>query len=389
MAIHIGNMARGKHTSSPRRILGSIVLTAKSDQGTPVRITHLVPDCSSQWVICRNVTRRSSIEHIERNAIAFPTGEGLEYISIINDNFLSYISLDRCTSSCNDGSTLSFLSATTLDNTSWSDVKKVVDKVHRHVCGHASFTDYKLLLERNGLWNNVIAAYLTEVVNGCTACRSTSVPQPSRKVSISSLSKNFNEILCVDHLYLEDILLVHFIDLVTRYSGSYAVTSTNLEEAVTPFEACWLSPFCYPDSIRADKAFQICAFKQYADKLGIPIDPVPPGRHSKNAIESKHNIIRSIFLRLKEDAGTGFDPKIAAYKAVSISNDLYGNGTMSAFELGKGFCNPVATKPNDTVVPDEIRDPRDQLQARRKLALIMRSKSVIDEPLSVSDTVKV
>lgn len=116
---------------------------------------------------------------------------------------------------------------------------------------------------------------------------------------------------------------------------------------------------------------------------------MPPGRHSKNAKEFKHNIIRSIFLRLNEDAGTDFDSKLAAYKAVSISNDLYGNDAMSAFESAKGFRSPVAAERSDTVVPDDIRDARDQLQARRKLALILRSKAVKEVPLSVGDLVEV
>lgn len=106
------------------------------------------------------------------------------------------------------------------------------------------------------------------------------------------------------------------MDLVSRYSSAHVVTSINLKEAVIAFEAPWVSQFWYPDSIRADKAFQVGTFKEYAEKLYIPIHPVLPGRHSKNAIESKHSIIRTIFIRLKEAAGEDFDPKLAAYKAV-------------------------------------------------------------------------
>lgn len=62
---------------------------------------------------------------------------------------------------------------------------------------------------------------------------------------------------------------------------------------------------------------------------------------------------------------------------------------MSAFESAKGFRSPVAAKPSDTVVPDDIRDARNQLQARRKFALILRSKAVKEVPLSVGDLVEV
>ena len=127
-----------------------------------------------------------------------------------------------------------------------------------------------------------------------------------------------------------------------------------MKEAIVAFEASWVWQFWYPDSIRADKASQVGDFKEYAEKIGIPIHPVPPGRHSKNAIESKHNIIRTVFLRLKEAAADDFNPILGTYKAVSISNDLYGNDTMSAFELAKGFSCPVSAKPIDNVVPDDI-----------------------------------
>eukprot|EP00737_Agarophyton_chilense_P004521 gb/GEZJ01005755.1/.p1 GENE.gb/GEZJ01005755.1/~~gb/GEZJ01005755.1/.p1 ORF type:complete len:279 (-),score=33.01 gb/GEZJ01005755.1/:824-1660(-) len=185
------------------------------------------------------------------------------------------------------------------------------------------------------------------------------------------------------------MLQMHLMDLITRYSSALVVTSTSLTEAIFAFEASWLSQFWYPDSIRADKAFQVGSFKRYAKKLGIPIHRVPPGRHSKNAIVSKHNIFRSIFINLKEDAGSEFDPKVAAYKPLCISNDLYGNNTLSAFELAKGFSNPIAAEPNKTAIPDDVRIARDQLQERRKLALILRSNSVTEPPIAVGDFVEV
>lgn len=90
-----------------------------------------------------------------------------------------------------------------------------------------------------------------------------------------------------------------------------------------------MSEFCYPDSIQVDKALKVGLFKDYIDRLGIPVQPVPPGRHSKNAIESKQYVISSVSLPLKEAAGEDFGPMVRAYKAKSISNDLFGNDTIS------------------------------------------------------------
>lgn len=73
-----------------------------------------------------------------------------------------------------------------------------------------------------------------------------------------------------------------------------------------------------------------------------------------NHIESKHNIIRSIFIRLKEQNGDSFVPEIAAYQAFTISNEIHGNNITSAFEIAKGFTKPLKTKQMDTVVPRDV-----------------------------------
>lgn len=80
----------------------------------------------------------------------------------------------------------------------------------------------------------------------------------------------------------------------------------------------------------------------------------PPGRQRKNLIELKHNKIRSIYLRLKYAAWDQHNSRLASYKAVSISNDLYGNDTLSAFELAKGFTKPAMSNTALSLVPDDV-----------------------------------
>lgn len=140
----------GRQASPDRRITGSTVLTAISDNGNPVKVTRLVLKGSSQWVIGRNVTRKANKEHLERNSLAFFVDRNMDYIYMVDHEFLSYILLDSFIANRNDASTLSYLSAVTAHNMPWEVVRKVIDRVHRHVCGHATLTDYKLFLERKG-----------------------------------------------------------------------------------------------------------------------------------------------------------------------------------------------------------------------------------------------
>lgn len=61
----------GPHASASRKILGSVVLTAKVDRGNDVKIRHVVVDGSSQWVIRRNLTSKTNILYAHTNVIQF------------------------------------------------------------------------------------------------------------------------------------------------------------------------------------------------------------------------------------------------------------------------------------------------------------------------------
>ena len=47
----------------------------------------------------------------------------------------------------------------------WSELKSIVDKIHKHVCGHASLSDIQVLLQLNNMWTTEIEKYLNRVVN--------------------------------------------------------------------------------------------------------------------------------------------------------------------------------------------------------------------------------
>lgn len=74
---------------------------------------------------------------------------------------------------------------------------------------------------------------------------------------------------------------------------------------------------------------------------------------------------------------------------MTIANDFYGNDTMSAFELAKGFTHPTTSNPLDLTVPDDVRQSCDELPLRRKLDLILKSKDLHKVPLSVGDIVEI
>eukprot|EP00178_Gracilaria_changii_P016470 TRINITY_DN4728_c0_g1_i1.p1 TRINITY_DN4728_c0_g1~~TRINITY_DN4728_c0_g1_i1.p1 ORF type:complete len:805 (-),score=91.02 TRINITY_DN4728_c0_g1_i1:529-2943(-) len=389
----------GDHSSEARPILGSIVLSLRTNLDNIVYIRHLVIQCSSQWVIGRNVTQHCNILHQGRNVLQLPSAESTaDEISLVNHDMHCYtphLSFTFRSHPMSNAHMTRLFCATatiggTLDNHQWSKVKHIVDKVHKHVCGHATYTDIKTLLQRNQLWDDTIEKYLSRTLEECTSCTTTARPQPPRKVSISSMSRAFNEVVCVDHMFLDEVCVFHVMDAASRYSAGLIVPNTSMAIAISAFETVWISPLWIPDAVLFDPAFHNDLFTSYIQSLGIHPRPIPPRRHNKNILEFKHKVIRDIFESLKHasSSSTPTPLPLLIQQSLRICNDLYGNDVLSAYELAKGFTRPVVSTSTPTPVPAEMVEAHQSLVAKRKLTLILRSKATTEIPLSVGDMVQ-
>lgn len=272
--------------------------------------------------------------------------------------------------------------------TSWDSVKKVVDRVHRHVCGHATFSDMRTLLIRNRLWSNEVQHYLSQTVSECVSCKASSTPPPNRRVSLSSLNRQLNEVVCVDHFHLDGVTLFHAMDTATRFSSAYVVESTGLDQAVLAFESCWLSQFWPPTCIHADTGFCKGEFAEMTKLYDIKLRPTPPNRHQKNMLEPRHGPIRSIFIRLRHASPTEPLP-VLALRAVRVSNDIYGSDVISAYEAAKGYTRPINSCMPPVPVDHELVEAHSNLVARRKLTRILRSHSLTEHNFRLGDLVEV
>lgn len=387
----------GCHSSPAKRILGSTILNFKSDNDRIVAVRHIIVDGSSPWVIGRNVTRECNIIHISGHFLRLPKlNNQIDRITMIDHDHHSYIPLESVMLP-NDGSDntckLAGFSArargiNNIDQMEWPVLKRILDKVHVHVCGHASFSDIKTLLQRNNLWNHATEHYVTETVKQCPHCLKSVCPKPSRKVSLSLLDKTFNYRIYIDHFYLDDVRLLHIMDGSTRYSACQITRSTSMDDSIIAFQSAWLNHHWPPTSIQADQAFSSQTFKDFVAKLGSELRIIPPRRHSKNVLEPKHGTIRSIFTRLKS-SNPDADKQLLALQSVRVSNDMYGNDVISSFELCRGFSKPVLPMSSPVEIPDDIRNAHDELIAKRKLNLILRSKSSTKPELSVGDNVQI
>lgn len=89
----------------------------------------------------------------------------------------------------------------------WSDLRRVVDKVHRHTCGLASFSDTRSFLQRNDMWSDDVQSYLADVIERCTPCIVSSALPPSRKVALGATNRSFSDVVLIDHFYHDQLRL--------------------------------------------------------------------------------------------------------------------------------------------------------------------------------------
>lgn len=171
---------------------------------------------------------------------------------------------------------------------------KIIDPVHKNVCGHTNYSGIKTLLQRNNIWSDAVDHQLPETVEKCTHWRATAKPHPSRKVSLSSLNCQFNDIICVYSFFLDCQPLLHIMYGTTRYSATLTVKDTSLEKATWDYETAWLGQFWPPNTAIGDESFSHTEFISYVNNFGSYFKPLLPQHHSTNALESKHNITRSI-----------------------------------------------------------------------------------------------
>lgn len=80
-------------------------------------------------------------------------------------------------SGCQISNVLSYMSGQTVTYIPWAEVKRLVDMVHKHLCGHDSYTDLKTFLKRNEFWSESVGHYVENFQKTCAAYKSTSQPQ--------------------------------------------------------------------------------------------------------------------------------------------------------------------------------------------------------------------
>lgn len=112
--------------------------------------------------------------------------------------------------------------------------------------------------------------YLTNTMDERTNCWATSKPIPTRKVSLSSLDRQLNIVVCIDHFHLDLNRVLHLMDSYARFSAGDVVDSMSMSTEISLFETLWVTPFWTPDTVVLfDPAFDNTEFTAYLNGHGI------------------------------------------------------------------------------------------------------------------------
>ena len=285
------------------------------------------------------------------------------FFKITNTNCLSYQAKLFC-------ATVNILDP--INQLPWSELKKIIEKVHKHARGHANLSDIQTLLQRKNMWSLEVEKYLNRIISSCTDCAETYGPKKARKVSMSSVNRSFNKVVCIDHFHLGHLRICHIMDATTRYSAGAVLNDTGMEAAIGVLESHWIPPFVLLTPHNLIKLLPIKSSMISYHFTALIRARFLHGPTIKNVIESKHKIIGDIFLRITSK-NDGLSDIIGAQQVIRISNDLYGDDTCCAHELAKGFTPPIVSGSLPKIVPKDLVTGRETLMAKRNLNLIFKS----------------
>lgn len=111
------------------------------------------------------------------------------------------------------------------------------------------------------------------------------------------------------------------MDAAPRYFLGAVVESTSIAISTEAVESLWIAPFWASAELQEDEAFDNERFRTHCKVQGSNFRSVPCRRHSKNPFESKHRVIRDVYLRLVP-SNPNLSHKTLILQALRVSNDL-------------------------------------------------------------------
>lgn len=183
-------------------------------------------------------------------------------------------------------------------------------------------------------------------------------------MSLSSTSREFYEVICIEQLFLKSLKVFHIMDPISRHSAGAVVESTSMRSSILAIECQWVTPFWYPQTVLYDPVFHYSKFWSYLRILKVSFCPLSPRKRKKNVLEPKHRVIPDNCLHLRSAKWNTSDQLLVLQK-LRVSDDLYESDIMPEDELARRYTIPIVPDQFPIKVPKEIISVHDHMIAKR------------------------
>ena len=272
------------------------------------------------------------------------------------------------------------------DNQSWSrfDVGRALQELRSGQPGvvrramrrlhlrwyHAPVARMETLLQAAGLPQSVISL-CRQVVDTCQVCRSWSKPTP-RAIATSALPARFNQLIQCDLLFIKDKIVLHTIDVCTRFSCAEEVKDRNTDTLLTALQGSWFKHFGPPRSLVVDQEGGLTGPEAgtWLEARGVQLDPKARNQHA-TMVERHHELLRrQVHLLESHTLNEGLRASFSAIlsEAVLAKNILFNVGGVSPYEAVYGRIPPLVT-----VTSHESSDLIDDRDADRLRHIALQS----------------
>ena len=214
--------------------------------------------------------------------------------------------------------------------------KKMALKIHRYFA-HASPEKLKKFVSQTK--HPKKEELIKEITNlDCNLCKKHQREAPKPKTCLP-MAEKFNQTVALDLKFLEEgEIVIHAIDLLTRFSAAMLVKNKTKEEIVEKFFRMWIAIFGRPEQTLCDNGKEFCNsdFVSMCTNLNITMKTTAAFAPWSNGMVERHNALLAEMVE-KVKSETRCSTEIALCWAVNAKNSMANVHGFSPQQLVLGY----------------------------------------------------
>ena len=230
-----------------------------------------------------------------------------------------------------------YLSVENLHDKTMKEKREIAVKLHKQF-GHPLNSDkLKNLLQDAQIVDDELFKLVRDVTNECDVCDRYRKVR-TRPVVTIPLANDFNECIALDLKFVnirdKNYIILHMIDVFTRYSQAAIIQSKKKETIVNAILKQWVSIFGTPQSILSDNGgeFDNQLLRDIAELLDTKVITTAAYSPWSNGIVERHNaVIENMLLKITSDSNCSVTN--ALVWSISAKNALHNNRGYSPNQL--------------------------------------------------------